>query len=189
MPTYDPPFDAHSGSGPTIFSANEIVMKKRILSLREHYDIEDGSENRLAEGEGNLIQLPANFRVWDPRSSQEIMRIEGKLFSIHNQYTFKDNLGVELGTIRKKVLKLFGDEFWIDRNGQEIMHIQGNFWEHEYDLEMNGKVVAHVHRDWLSLRDRYGITILGEVDRRLVIGAAIVIEHIEVEERRSSSSG
>jgi hypothetical protein len=42
-------------TGPTIFNTNEIVMKKRILSLREHYDIEDRSGNRLADGEGNFI--------------------------------------------------------------------------------------------------------------------------------------
>lgn len=160
-------------------------MKKKVLSLREHYDIQDTSGNVLAVGEGNFIQLPAIFQIMDARYGQVIMQMEGKVFTLHNQFTMTDNLGVVLGTIRKKVAKLIGEEFWIEKDGTELMRIYGDFWEHEYSIEIGGNVVARVHREWVSIHDQYGISILGNVDHRLVIGATIVIEHIEAAERRA----
>lgn len=171
-------------TGPTIFNTNEVVMKKRILSLREHYDIEDRSGNRLAEGEGNFIQIPAIFQVKDPRSNTHLMEIEGKIITIHKQFTIKDYNGVPLGTIKKKIVKLIGQEFWIEKDGAEIMRIYGNFVNHDYSMEVKGQQVASVHRKWVSIKDQFGISIMGPVDPRLVVGATIVIEHIMVEEER-----
>jgi len=168
-----------------MFDTNEIVMKKRILSLREHYDIEDRSGTQLAEGEGNFIQVPAIFQVKDPRSGTLIMQIEGKILTLHDQFTITDPTGVLLGIIRKKIIKLIGQEFWIEREGTELMRIYGDFLNHDYSMEVGGQRVASVHRKWLSLRDQYGISVLAPVDHRLVVGATIVIEHILLEEERS----
>jgi len=181
----DPNRNPSSFNSPSIFDVNELLLTKKILSLREHYDIADRSGHVLAVGEGNFIQMPAMFKVTDSSYGQTIMQIVGKLLTLHNQFTITDYLGVELGTIRKKLMKLIGEEFWIEKDGRELMRIYGNFVEHDYSMEMEGRVVAQVHRKWVSLRDQYGISILGNVDHRLVIGATIVIEHIEVAERRN----
>jgi uncharacterized protein YxjI len=177
--------DAQGGpsklTGPTIFNTNEIVMKKRILSLREHYDIEDRSGNRLAEGEGNFFQIPAIFMVKDPRSNMEIMEIEGKIFSLRNQFTIKDRLGVPLGTVQKKILTFIGQEFWLEKDDAEIMRVYGDFLNHDYSMEVKGQQVASIHRKWMSIRDQFDISIMGPVDHRLVVGATIVIEHIMVQ--------
>ncbi len=177
----------NTSGGSGILEANELLLTKKILSLRERYEIADRSGNILAKGEGNFIQIPAIFEVVDTRSDQLIMKIGGKVLTINNQFTFTDSLGVELGTIRKKLIKLIGQEFWIEKDGRELMRIYGNFLEHDYNMEIDGKIVAKVHRQWVTIRDQYGISILGNVDHHLVIGATIVIEHIEVAERRSES--
>ena len=69
------------------------------------------------------------------------------------------------------------------------MRIYGDFTEHEYQMELDGTPVASIHKKWVTIRDQLGVSITGEVDHRIVIGAVIVIEHIEVTERQSSSSG
>jgi uncharacterized protein YxjI len=177
--TVTPPGGFPGPSSSSIFNATELVMKRKILSLREHYDIEDASGNLLAVGDGNFLQLPAVFRVKDPRTDLDIMTIEGKVFSLSHRFTFRDNLGVELGVIRKRIGRIIGNEFWIERDGTELMRIYGDFLELNYSMGSGGREVARAHRDWFSLRDRYGITVLGDVDRRLLIGAAIVIDHVE----------
>ena len=48
-----------------ILEANDFVMKKKILSLREHYDFEDLSGAKIGEADGNLFQVPAKFSVID----------------------------------------------------------------------------------------------------------------------------
>jgi uncharacterized protein YxjI len=170
-------------SANSLFGINDLVLKKKILSVREHYDIEDRAGMKLGEADGNLIQLPAKFVVIDT-SGSELMHLKGKVISLRNQFTFYDNAGKELGTIRKKIIKLIGEEFWVEKDGVEFMRIYGNFTEHDYQMEVNGVQVASVHKKWVSVRDQLGVSITGEADHRVVIGAVIVIEHVEVTERQ-----
>jgi uncharacterized protein YxjI len=167
-----------------LFEINDLVMKKKILSAREHYDFEDVTGAKLGEADGNLIQFPPKFVVIDNHGS-ELMRLEGKILSLRNQFTFYDGAGLEIGTIKKKITKLVGEEYWVEKDGVEFMRIYGNFTEHDYQMEVNDIRVASVHKKWVSLRDQMGISMIGETDHRIVIAAAIVIEHIEVRERQS----
>ncbi|MGD1060823.1 MAG: LURP-one-related family protein [Methanomassiliicoccales archaeon] len=161
---------------------NDLVLRKKILSLREHYDLLDLAGTKLGEADGNLVQFPPKFVVVDT-NGQELMRLGGKVLSVHRQFTIFDNLGVELGTIRKKIVKLIGEEYWIEKDGNELMRIFGNFTEHDYQMQSNGAQVALVHKKWFTVRDQLGVSITGNVDHRLAIGAVIVIEHVEVTER------
>ena len=43
-----------------------------------------------------------------------------------------------MGTIKKKIAKLVGEEFWVEKNGVDFMRIYGDFTEHEYQLRMPG---------------------------------------------------
>jgi len=161
-------------------------MKKKILSAREHYDFEYTAGNKLGEADGNLLQVPAKFVVKDTHGL-ELMHLQGKVFSLRREFTFYGSAGEELGTIKKKIAKLIGEEFWVEKNGVEFMRIYGDFTEHEYQLEVGGVPVASVHKKWVSVRDQLGVSITGDVDHRVIIGAVIVIEHVEVTERQSSS--
>ena len=167
-----------------LFQINDVVMKKKILSVREHYDFEDLKGASLGSAEANFLQVPPRFSIVDNHGS-ELMRLEGKMVSLRNEFAIYDNQGAELGTIRKKIVKLIGEEYWVEKNGVEFMRIYGDFTEHDYRMEVQGVPVASVHKKWISVRDQIGISITGEVDHRVVIGAVIVIEHIEVMENNN----
>ncbi|MCX6651294.1 MAG: LURP-one-related family protein [Methanomassiliicoccales archaeon] len=166
----------------SLLAINDLVLKKKILSLHEHYDVEDINGTKLGEAEGNLVQIPAKFTLKDTNNS-ELMHLGGKVLSIRDQFTLYDGSGAELGVIKKKIIKLIGREYWIEKNGVEVMRIFGNFTDHDYQMQINGAQVAMVHRRWFSVRDKIGVSITGMVDHRLVIGAVIVIEHLEVKEK------
>jgi uncharacterized protein YxjI len=173
-----------SNASGSISAGNDLVMKKKILSLREHYDFEDRDGNKLGQAEGNFFQFPARFVIKDG-SGSEFMHIEGKVFSIRRQFTFYDPSGEELGTIKRKIVKLVGEEYWVEKDGVEFMRIYGNFTEHDYQMTLNGTQVALVHKKWFAVRDQIGLSISGDIDHRVAIGAVIVIEHIEVTERQN----
>ena len=170
-----------------ILEANNFIMKKKILSLREHYDFEDLTGTKIGEAESNFFQVPAKFSVNDTHGL-EAMHVEGKILSLRKQFTFYGASGEELGAIKKKIVKLIGEEFWVEKDGVEFMRIYGNFTEHDYQMEVNGIQVASIHKKWVTLRDTLGVSITGNVDHRVIIGAVIVIEHIEVTEKNSSNS-
>ncbi len=163
-------------------------MKKKILSLREHYDFEDRSGGKLGEGDGNFFQLPARFNVLDAQG--EVMHIEGKILTIRHEFALYDNNGAILGSMKKKIMKFIGQEWWLEQNGTELMRVYGNFTEHDYKMEVNKQLVAQVHKKWVSIRDQFGVSITSnQVDPRLIIGAVIVVEHVEVTEKEHHNSG
>ena len=177
-----------------LLEAKEIVMKKKIMSLREHYDFEDRSGRKLGEGDGNFFQAPAKFVLLsspDPlrTTRQEIMHIDGKILSLRHEFRMYDASGSELGSMKKKIAKLVGQEYWLEQNGQELMRVYGNFTAHDYLMATNGQPVAQVHEKWVSIRDQFGVSITGNVDPRLVLGSVIVVEHLEVTRRNSDNSG
>ncbi len=170
----------------SLLETNDFIMQKKILSAHEHYDFMDLKGNKLGEADGNLIQVPPKFVVLDSHGL-EIMHLQGKTFSLHREFTFYDSTGEELGTIKRKIAKLVGEEFWIEKNGVETMRVYGDFTEHEYQMDIAGVPVASIHKKWVTVRDQLGVSITGEVDHWEVIGAVIVIEHVEVTERQSNS--
>jgi uncharacterized protein YxjI len=110
------------------------------------------------------------------------------MVSLRSEFTIYDNQGAELGTIRKKIAKLIGEEFWVKKTGVEFMRIYGEFTEHDYQMEVQSVPVASVHKKWISLRDQIEVSITGEVDHEVIIGAVIVIEHVEVTENNNRHS-
>ncbi len=174
-------------SNSSLLEINEFVMNKKILAINEHYDIEDKIGNKLGEADGNLLQLPAKFVVLDVQGA-ELMHLVGKVLTLRYEFSFFDNADYEIGTIKRKIFKLICEEFWVEKDGVEFMRIYGDFTEHEYRMEVNGVEVASVHKKWIAVRDQFEVTITGNVDHRVVLGAVIVIEHVEVTERRQNQT-
>ncbi len=170
----------------SLLETNDFVMQKKILSAHEHYDFIDLKGNKLGEADANLIQVPPKFVVLDTHGF-ELVHLKGKTFSLHREFTFYGAAGEELGTIKRKIAKLAGEEFWVEKGGSEFMRIYGDFTEHEYQMELDGAPVASINKKWATVRDQMGVSVKGNVDHRIIIGAVIVIEHVEVTERRSNS--
>ena len=116
------------------------------------------------------------------------MYTEGKTFFLRKEFSLYDNADKFLGTMKNKLPKLKGHEYWIERNGVEFMRIFVNFTGLDYQMESMESVTS-VHKNWFSMRDQLGLSITGEaVDHRLILGALIVIEHIEVTKRTRDNS-
>ncbi len=129
-----------------LLAINEIVLKKqKIISMKEHYDLEDRNGMKFVEAEGNLFQFPARFVVKDVNGSK-LMYIEGKTFSLRKEFSLYDNARKFLGTIKNKLLKLTGQEYWLERNGVEFLRIFVNFTGLDYQKEVYGVQVATVHK-------------------------------------------
>ena len=173
----------------TLLNTTDFVMTKKILSLREHYDIADRDGRKIGEGDGNFVQVPAKFivsEITNTSAKNEIMHIDGKVLSLRHQFTLYDANGNSLGELKKKIAKLIGQEYWLELNGKELMRIYGKFTQHEYQMSVNGQQVAQVHRKWVSINNQFDVSITGNVDPRIVIGSAIVIEHLEITQGQGS---
>jgi uncharacterized protein YxjI len=62
------------------------------------------------------------------------------------------------------------------------LRAKGNFVDHEYEVERNGKIVAHVSKRWFRVRETYGIEIAPRQDAALLLAVSVCIDALS--ERR-----
>ncbi|HLM65520.1 MAG TPA: LURP-one-related family protein [Acidimicrobiales bacterium] len=61
------------------------------------------------------------------------------------------------------------DRYHVDVDGGPDLKIQGNFVDHEYEIEHDGDKVAEVSKRWLRARDTYGVKVEKGTDPVLVL--------------------
>jgi len=175
----------------SILANREFTVDQRLLSVRNTYVV----KNRLGEQLGFIKQ---EFVSWGPHFWLEDNlgahqgEIDGKVVTVHHEYEIKDKDGQVKARIKKKILKLFGSEWWMeDVDGHEIARIKGNIVHHTYDIVAPDKTtLAKVHLNWATIRDEYCIEVVKQdFDPLLVLGYAIAMDHVEHGERSQIGTG
>jgi len=145
-----------------------------------------------------LLSWGDDYYIRDDQG-QEVYLVDGKVFSLGGQLSFKDLAGNELAYIRQKLLKLsptyeihrdgkvaavvqkklfalFHHRFTVDVPGPDDLEAKGDFLDHEYVFKRGDREVATVSKRWLSLRDTYGIEIANGEDDVLILASAVVVD-------------
>jgi uncharacterized protein YxjI len=139
-------------------------------------------------------------------NQQPVYQVNGKLFSLHNTLTMRDMAGNEVVTVRKHLIALrptfeilhagqevaemrkrlftpFGDRFVVDIPGPDDLDINGNVFEHEFQVTRGGQVVATISKRWFSLADTYAVDIAPGENAPLILASVLALDLTEDEER------
>ena len=142
--------------------------------------------------------LGTDYTIRDA-AGEDVIRIDGKVFSIGDKLTIEDMSGRELALIdqkllswgptyeiwkgntlaavvKKSVFTLFRCEFTVDVPGPDDLLAEGDFWDHEYAFVRAGRPVASVSKKYFSWTDTYGIDIRHGQDPILILASAVVID-------------
>ena len=174
-----------------MLNSREFTVDQRLLSIRNTYVL----KNRLGEQLGFVKQ---EFVSWGPHfwlednSGTRLGEIDGKVVTVHHEYAIKDADGQVRGRVKKKILRLFGSEWWMeDVDGREIARIRGNIVHHTYDIVAPDKTtIAKVHLNWATIKDEYCVEIVKQgFDSLLVLGYAIAMDHVEHSGRSQVGTG
>ena len=137
-----------------------------------------------------------------------VITAKGKFFSISSSQTLFDQLGNELLKIKRKYLTILpackllcadGSEwlikkrfwpFWTSRfsitGPAGDLEINGNLWQHEYQISQGNKTLAVVSKAWFSWSDTYGVEIFEPALTAQLLAAVIVIDRIQHSGRNSN---
>ena len=143
--------------------------------------------------------LGKDFSIKD-QNEQPVYRVQGSAFSWNNKLSFEDMRGKQLAQINQKLLSfkpryeihIKGKKFaeiikewsWLDQKftldipGPNDYTITGSFWQHEFNFERGGKVVATVSKKYLSWTDTYGVEIEEGEDVVAILCTCIVIDQV-----------
>lgn len=130
-----------------------LYMKQKFFSWGDKFSIYDEAGNPKFYVEGEVFTLGKKLHLYD-LSGNELAYIEQKLFSLLPKYYIYRN-GQEIAEVVKK-FTFFYPEYIINGLG---WNVHGDFFDHSYQVEQDGMIVASVSKQWFTLGDAYQLSI------------------------------
>jgi uncharacterized protein YxjI len=145
-----------------------------------------------------LFSWGDDFFIKD-ETGRDVFLVDGKAFSFGNQLSFQDLTGNELAFIKQRLLSwgptyevykadqlyavvkkelfsFFKCRFTVDVPGPSDLEAEGDFLDHEYVFNRDGRLVAGVSKHWFSWTDTYGVDIAEGEDDIVILASTVVID-------------
>ena len=148
----------------------DFYVKQRVFSWRDRFSIYDmsGCERYYVEGES--FSFGKKLHVYD-LSGFEVAYIHQKVFSFAPRYYIYRH-GNQAAEIVKK-FTFFRDAYFVNGPGWTV---NGDFFDHSYEITNGGLFVAAVQKEWFSFGDAYRISVNDCVDEVMALATCLVID-------------
>lgn len=150
------------------------IMRERILSWGDDFTIKDADGRNVYYVDGKVFSFGDKLSFKDMEGT-ELALIDQKLLSIGPRYEIIRD-GRTVAVVKKHLFTPFRARFTVDVPGPDDLEARGNFLDHEYAFERDGREVARVSKRWFRLSDTYGIDIDPGEDDVLILASAVVID-------------
>lgn len=158
------------------------VIRERFFHLGDDFDITDWSGNPVLRVDGKVFSLHDRLVLRDP-GGREVAEVRRKLVSLRPTYTISVG-GEKAAEVRKHFFTPFHDKFTIDIPGPDDLEMSGNLLAHEFTVEQGGREVAAVSKRWLTVRDTYAVEIADDADQLLILAAVLALDLAHEREER-----
>ncbi|MBQ8315772.1 MAG: LURP-one-related family protein [Lachnospiraceae bacterium] len=134
------------------------------------------------------------FSVFDANGEERYF-VEGEFFSWGKKLHVYDSAQREAAFIRQEVLT-FLPKFIVSVDGQEIAEIvkeftffkpkyridglgwaiDGDFWDHDYEITKNGSTIVSISKEWFTWGDCYELDIESPEDEITALAVVLAID-------------
>jgi uncharacterized protein YxjI len=158
------------------------VMKQRLFTLGDKYNVTDAEGKDVYYVEGKLLSLGKNLSFQD-MEQRELTHIQQKLLNWGPTYEITHD-GELTAVVKKELFTFFHCVFHVDEPGHDALTAEGNFNDHEYVFTRGGRQVASVSKQWFTFADTYGVEVDEQEDPVLILACTVVIDECCHEHRR-----
>ena len=152
----------------------KFVMRSDLLTIGDDYWIEDENGNKAYHVDGKAMRMRDTW-VLEDANGREVATIKERKLTIRDKMKIERD-GNTIATVRRAAG--WGDRFKIEVEGGQDLKAHGRLLEHEYEIERDGRKVAHVSKKWFAIRDSYGIHVEAGEDEALLLAAVVAIDAI-----------
>ncbi|WP_075003808.1 LURP-one-related/scramblase family protein [Streptacidiphilus jiangxiensis] len=165
-------------------SAMKFLMRERVFGIGDDHWITTEHGDKAYLVDGKALRVRETFELKDHHTGEIVAVIKKKLISV------RDTMVVErddhrIATVKKKLITVFRDKYLAELEGEvgggEI-EVHGNFTDHEFTMERDGRRIAQVSKKWFSVRDTYAIDVADGEDIPLLLSVAVCVDHLHAEE-------
>lgn len=154
-------------------------IKQRFWAFGGKFDIKDQYDHPCYQVEGSLMKWFKEFTIRQS-NGQEVAFIKRQFSWFLPRFTVDLADGRQFAI--QKDFTFFKARYHID--GLDLV-VEGNFWDMDFVLTKDGKVVAEINQYWLMLTSTYKVTVYDETYCDLVLALVITIDYIKEQQRGS----
>ena len=148
----------------------KLYIKEKVFSWGDKFTVWDACGNEKYYVEGEVFTFGKKLHVYD-RNRREVAFIKQELWTWMPRYhVFVD--GAQVATVRQE-FTLFRPRYVVDGLGWEV---QGNFWQHDYDVTQNGRLVVAINKEWMTWGDTYELDIAPGADEIVALAVVLTID-------------
>jgi uncharacterized protein YxjI len=150
------------------------VIRERLFRLGEDSDITDEAGQPVLRVDGKVLSLHHRLILRDP-AGRETGQVHRKLAALRPAYEITID-GEDVAEVRKHLFTPFGERFTIDVHGGGGMQIGGDLLSHEFTIVRNGQTVATISKRWLSVTASYAVEVAPGEDDVLILASVLALD-------------
>jgi len=149
------------------------VIRERLFRLGEDSDITNEAGQPVLRVDGKVLSLHHRLILRDP-AGRETGRVHRKLAALRPAYEITVG-GKDVAEVRKHLFTPFGERFTIDVHGGG-MQIGGDLLSHEFTIARDGQTVATISKRWLTMTASYAVEVAPGEDDLLILASVLALD-------------
>ncbi|MEV8364202.1 LURP-one-related/scramblase family protein [Streptomyces niveus] len=160
----------------------KYLVRDKIFAIGDDYWIEDEQGRQAFLVDGKALRLRDTLELKDPQG-RVLVTLRQKLLSLRDAMTIERD-GEPLATIRKKRLSLLRNHYRVALADGTELDVSGRILDHEFAIEYDGELLAHVSRRWFRVRETYAVDVIrDDADTSLLIAVTVCVIRMAEKER------
>jgi uncharacterized protein YxjI len=151
-------------------------MRQRLVAIGDDYNIEDEHGQRAFHIDGKALRLRQTVIFEDP-NGHELYAIQERLARVRDSMAITRG-GQKVAEVHKALVAPIRDRLEVSMPGGQDLTVQGNLFDHEYEIKQGRLTLAQVSKRWFRLRDTYGVEIPPGHDDALILAITVCVDQM-----------
>ena len=148
----------------------KLYIKEKIFTWGDKFTVWDAYGNEKYYVEGEVFTFGKKLHVYDIHG-REVAFIKQELLTWMPKYHVFVG-GNQVATVRREFTWL-RPRYAVDGLGWEV---QGNYWQHDYDVTQNGRPVVAINKQWMTWADTYELDIAPDANEIVALAVVLTID-------------
>ncbi len=148
----------------------KLYIKEHIFTIGDKFSVLDAAGEEKYFVEGEVFTWGKKLHVYD-RHGREVAFIKQELFTFMPTFSVFVG-GKEIAQVRRE-FTFFRPRYYVDGLGWDV---DGNYWQHDYDVTKNGRSIVSIEKEWMTWGDSYELNISPDADEIVALAVVLTID-------------
>lgn len=150
----------------------KFYIKQKVFSFCDRFTVKDESGTDVFAITGEIFSLGKVLHICNMHE-EELLSVRQQLFTFMPRFEIEKS-----GTVIAEIVKqftFFKPSYTIEGTP---FTVEGDFFDHDYEILRDGTAVAHIYKEWFTWGDSFVVDIHDStsVDPLLLLAVSIVID-------------